>query len=87
MIKERIINHLKLTTKIILAIWVFAYLFKSFIVFELNNPFEWIINIPHYTRSTRVSILITFLCFHLLIILYSEVKEDAKKQQNENRSN
>jgi len=37
------------------------YLIKSFIIWELNNPFQWIIDIPTYSESDRFQILFSIL--------------------------
>ena len=44
------------------------YLIKSFVIWELNNPFQWIIDIPTYDDMQRFLII-----FYILFIIGVEV--------------
>lgn len=61
--------HLKITAGLHVAI----YLCWSFIFWELNNPFQWIIDMPKYDYGVRASMLISYIFSHALIRFYISV--------------
>ena len=48
-LKKAIINH-SIQTSII---YILSYLYRSFMLFEFKNPFQWILNIPEATIEER----------------------------------
>ena len=61
------------------AVYWSVYLCKSFIVWELRNPFQWIIDLPEYNQDVRFSIL-----FFVLFIVSIEgfIINSLSKQSN-----
>ena len=53
-----------------------VYLFKTFVIWEFTNPFQWIIDIPTYTDFNRFMILFYVLFYYTssIIIIKSNVK-------------
>jgi len=41
--------------------YTIVYLFKTFIIWEFTNPFNWIINLPSYDGVIRFGILFCIL--------------------------
>jgi len=42
------------------------YLIKTFVMWELTNPFQWIIDLPTYDSAHRAAILFTYAFFALI---------------------
>lgn len=55
---KRFIQHA--TVNIVL--YTVVYLIKTFIIWQIENPFKWIIQIPTYSGEARFGILF-FYCF------------------------
>ncbi len=60
-----------------ICLYIISYLIYSFIVFEFNNPFKWIINIPTYDNEVRAVLLGYWIIYYVVgyYIIYSEIKE------------
>ena len=67
----------KKLAKITICLYVISYLIYSFIVFEFNNPFKWIINIPNYDNDVRAIIIGYWILYYVVAywVIYSEIKE------------
>ena len=77
-------------TNIILQIIV--QIFRSFIIWNIYNPIQWIIDIPTYTSDVRGGILSAFLIFWLCSVavfhvVYSEIEEKKKHKIKKHESN
>lgn len=75
--KYPLLKHLGISWGITTIVYIIIYLMKSFITWNLTNPFQWIIDIPTYDSVDRFLILI-FMLFYLIInnvISYNIVTE------------
>ena len=70
--KKAIIIHTIQT----LCLWVIIYLIRSFAIFELENPFKWIIDMPTYSINERSGILGCFLCYTFISCLHLQSKQN-----------
>ena len=64
--KYPLLKHIGISWVITTMLYTIIYLFKSFIVWNLTNPFQWIINIPTYDGVDRFMILF-FVLFYLFM--------------------
>lgn len=55
-----------------------AYLIKSFIIWEITNPFEWIINIPNYSSNERGMTLLC--CITLQLVQISTIAQRVNEK-------
>ncbi len=74
-------HHFLLSTKASFVIYVASYIIKSFVFFELSNPFQWIIDIPKYDIEARSGILCMYVCLHIVVFAFTESK---LKPENDN---
>lgn len=52
-------------------VWTLIYLVRAFIIWDLQNPFNWIINIPKYTPETRFIILFYVIAYQIAQITFT----------------
>lgn len=65
-----------IVSAIVLLIYTFLYLIYSFIIFEFNNPFQWILDIPNYEKLTRLLIIFYYVLFLVIkTIVVIRIKE------------
>ena len=57
-------GFLKHQMPITLSIWAFCWICRCFILWQIKNPFEWIINVPTYSIEARGSILFCLLTYY-----------------------
>ncbi len=57
-------SHFKQT----LIAYVVIYFIYSFSVFNLENPFQWIIELDTYRDEERLGILLSFMAYHFISI-------------------
>lgn len=62
-----------------ICIYVFTYLFYSFVTFEFCNPFKWIINIPTYEKKTRAILLGYWIIYY--IVAYWIILQHIKNKE------
>ena len=55
-------------------IYVSIYLIYSFTVFDLVNPFQWIIDIPLMTNDERLGIIVVWIGYNLVSIINHYIK-------------
>ena len=53
-----------LSISITLVLYTIIYLFISFAIWELNSPFQWIVNLPKYNVMDRFGILCSILGYY-----------------------
>ena len=51
------------------GLYVFWYLFYSFVEFELINPFKWILDIPTYEPMDRFGLLLGWIGYNILSLV------------------
>lgn len=59
-------------------IYIIAYLFKTFVIWEFTNPLQWIVDFPEYTKMFRGFALV-YLVFSVFICFPNILKEDKQK--------
>ncbi len=64
---------ISLNISVTIIIYSIVYLYNTFVIWQLKNPFQWIIDIPTYQNESRFFILfacifyqtiLTFACYH-----------------------
>lgn len=75
--------HLALTV----CVWTIIYLFKTWVIWEFTNPFNWIIAIPTYDQGDRAGILIGVLMYQgiQMTVAYNVMKKDVKEDYDPDR--
>lgn len=60
-----------------LIIYTFVYLFKTFVIWEFTNPFQWIIDIPKYSLEDRGLLLTGIIMWQSFqfFVIYINKKE------------
>lgn len=72
-------QKLKLHLFITISLYIISYLCYSFIVWELINPFRWIILIPTSSIDYRLFTLFFLSFYHIVLgVLISETAKDKK---------
>lgn len=62
--------------KITACVYVIIYVCKSFIIWDITNPFSWIYNMPTYSNDDRLTILFFFFyCIVVKIVVYNHIKK------------
>ncbi len=74
---RRIILGMLVTT---IAIWVFVYGVRAFTIWELENPFQWIINLPTYAWTDRFGILTFLLGYCGVNIMFWSLRQKKMKK-------
>lgn len=60
-------ENLKQHFIISVILYSIIYLIKSFILFELTNPFWWILSLPQYTSGERAGVLSIIIFFQIFV--------------------
>lgn len=72
-------RKIKIQFAISLIVYTISYLFKTFILFEFTNPFEWILIVPKLSTEDRGALLIFLIQYYCisygLITIYDELNE------------
>lgn len=78
------LNIIKIQFLFTASLYLFIYLFRSFCVFEFTNPFQWIIDIPSYTKEDRGLILFGFIFYHSFVygVVYCHITDLSKTLKN-----
>ena len=63
--KKAIAIHMR----IFWILYAIAYLVKSFTIWQFQNPFKWVIDLPTYTADDRGWILAGFIVLHVVIAI------------------
>lgn len=66
--KKSIIALLKKTLKINIIAYATIYIIFSFVMWQLKNPFQWIIDIPTYEPPERFCLLILYFTYQFIVI-------------------
>ena len=76
--KKKIAIRVFLQTTII---YLVVYLFVSFMYWNFNNPFQWVIDLPNMDSSHRACVLSYIIMYYGLSIFihYSIIKESKQK--------
>lgn len=63
------------------GLYAFVYFFRTFVIFEFRNPFQWIIDIPSYSPEARFLLLFLIICYYsiTLFIIYVNNKKILNK--------
>jgi hypothetical protein len=56
-------------------VYIIIYLVRAFVIWDLINPFQWIIDIPIYSEDTRLSILGALIIYNYMLYLISTRNE------------
>jgi len=70
-----------------ITLYTIVYLVRTFIIWEFNNPFAWIINMPNYDNETRglgLFAIAMWQGFQLLIV--SGVVRELNKNNHDKNS-
>lgn len=70
--------YLKYSILINTLVWTLCYLIKTFIIWSITNPFQWLIDIPTYSREERMLGLIVYLFYQFICISIISDKIDKK---------
>lgn len=49
-----------------IIIYMLIYMIAVFIRWEFYNPIEWIIDMPNYMPSDRITILFSLICYQIM---------------------
>ncbi len=61
--------------------YLIVYLIRSFIIWQFNNPFQWIIDIPTEGREYRMVVLFCVTLYYgILSTLVYGAKDELKKE-------
>ncbi len=72
-------QRIKLQLKISLIIYCISYIIKTFILFKLTNPFEWILMIPTLTNDHRAIVLVGLVIYYLFVHAWIKIAEEEKR--------
>lgn len=83
MIKRVLLTQFVINT----TLYALVYFIKSFVIWKLTNPFNWIIEIPNYNGSERGAILFAVVIWQSIVWAFSisfakhwiECNRDANK--------
>lgn len=67
--------HIKTNIFIFMLIW----LVRTFIYWQIINPFDWIINLPYYTTCERFLIVVSMVLYYGYSRLFIYIYLDSKK--------
>lgn len=71
---KKFVKQNLLTTFIL---YVLIYFIKTFVTWEFNNPFQWIIDMPKYEAESRGSILIIYIFYQIVLLgIFTGNKKD-----------
>lgn len=59
-----------------LVIYSISYLIKTFVLFKLTNPFEWIMMIPKLTNEERGLVLFGLIIYYAVCCAWIKIDED-----------
>lgn len=66
---------LKIFTINVIAYFV-IYLAKTFIIWEIENPLKWIMNLGNYSIPVRTSIVFFYPIWIAMLYMFTELHED-----------
>jgi energy-coupling factor transporter transmembrane protein EcfT len=83
-----IISMLRLNAITTPSIWSLAYLIKTFVLFRITNPLQWLIDLPTYSPDNRGLIILFYICYQIVIwaICQSKYDDYLKEQQKNNQT-
>lgn len=73
-------THLRTVIAINLLLYLSAYLIKTFVIWEIENPLKWVLDIPKYSESNRGLLILSYLSIQLVIILMSAGAGNKKEK-------
>jgi hypothetical protein len=66
-----ILKHISISV----IVYAIIYLVRAFVIWDLTNPFQWIIDIPIYSEDTRLNIVGALIIYNYILYLISTRNE------------
>lgn len=70
-----------------ILIYTFCYGIQTFTLWEVKNPFQWLIDLPTYERQDRFNLIVLFLIYNPVSVLLWKTSINEKQQNNDTRRN
>ena len=67
---RKFISYLKFSSVITIALYIVIYIITSFVMWDIKNPFQWIIDIPKYKPEDRGMLLWSYFLYHLFLVMF-----------------
>lgn len=80
---KRIFFIMQITTVIFYTV---IYLLKSFVIWKFTNPFNWLIAIPSYDSTGRLTVLGILFIYYFFVIAFAVVATEPKKNKDEKKA-
>lgn len=82
--REDVFNFMRIDFFIMVVITFGAFVINSFTLWEIYNPFQWIVELPNYTIGERENVLgiiasVKFLTFVISFVGAVTIKEAREK--------